>query len=65
MGALHPGPPTNLGTTRMSFGAGEVPVRSLDSLSISGPIGLLKVDVEGAEVDVLRGAAALIRRMAA
>jgi FkbM family methyltransferase len=60
VGSLHPGPPTNLGTTRMSFGAGEVPVRSLDSLSIGGPIGLLKVDVEGAEVAVLRGAAALI-----
>jgi FkbM family methyltransferase len=60
VGALHPGPSGNLGTTRVSFGAGEVPVRRLDSLSISGPIGLLKVDVEGAEVAVLRGAAALI-----
>lgn len=60
VGSLHPGPPTNLGTTRMSFGVGEVRVRSLDSLTISGPIGLLKVDVEGAEVVVLRGAAALI-----
>jgi FkbM family methyltransferase len=61
VGSLHPGPCSNLGTTRVAFGAGEVPVRSLDSLSISGPIGLLKVDVEGAEVAVLRGATALIR----
>jgi FkbM family methyltransferase len=61
VGALHPGPPQNLGVTRMSFGAGEVPVRSLDSFSIRGPIGLLKVDVEGAEVAVLQGASALIR----
>ena len=61
VGSLHPGPPSNLGITRVSFGAGEVAVRSLDSLSISGPIGLLKVDVEGAEVAVLRGGAALIR----
>ena len=61
VGSLHPGPPTNLGTTRVSFGFGEVPVRSLDNLSIASPIGLLKVDVEGAEVAVLRGATALIR----
>jgi FkbM family methyltransferase len=60
-GVMHPGPSANLGTTRVSFGVGDVPVRRLDSLSISGPIGLLKVDVEGAEVAVLRGAAALIR----
>jgi FkbM family methyltransferase len=60
VGSLHPGPPTDHGTARMSFGTGEVRVRSLDSLSISGPIGLLKVDVQGAEVAVLRGAATLI-----
>ncbi|WP_158925168.1 FkbM family methyltransferase [Acidisphaera sp. S103] len=61
VGSLHPGPATNLGTTRVSFGAGETPVRTLDGLSIGGRIGLLKVDVEGAEVAVLRGASALIR----
>jgi FkbM family methyltransferase len=61
VGSLHPGPATNFGTTRVSFGAGEVPVRSLDSLAVRGPIGLLKVDVEGAEVAVLRGAAGVIR----
>src|ERR1700722_19466065 len=61
VGSLHPGLPANLGTTRVSFGAGDVPVRSLDSLSIRGPVGLLKVDVEGAEVAVLRGASAMIR----
>ena len=61
VGTLHPGPPANLGTTRVSFGIGEVPVRSLDSLSIGAPIGLLKVDVEGAETAVLRGAAGVIR----
>jgi FkbM family methyltransferase len=60
VGSLHPGPPQNFGVTRMTFGAGEVPVRSLDSLSICGPIGLIKIDVEGAEVAVLRGAADLI-----
>ncbi len=58
--SLQPGPPNNLGITRVSFGAGPIPVRSLDSLAITGPIGLLKVDVEGAEAAVLQGARALI-----
>jgi protein O-GlcNAc transferase len=61
---LHPGPTNNLGVTCVSFGAGEVPVRSLDSLAIPGPIGLLKVDVEGAELPVLQGAAELIKAWA-
>lgn len=61
MGRLHPGPPANFGTTKITFGAGETTVRSLDSLAISGAIGILKIDVEGAELPVIRGAAALIQ----
>jgi FkbM family methyltransferase len=61
-GSIRPGPSTNLGTTSVSFGPGETPVRTLDSLSIPAPIGLLKIDVEGAETAVLRGAAATIER---
>jgi protein O-GlcNAc transferase len=61
VGSLQPGSPGNFGTVQVSFGAGDVPVRSLDSLAIPGPVGLLKVDVEGNEVPVLQGAAALIR----
>jgi len=61
-GSLYPGPPTNLGTTSVSFGIGETPVRTLDSLSIPAPIGLLKIDVEGAETAVLRGAVNTIQR---
>jgi FkbM family methyltransferase len=60
VGSLHPGPPTNFGTARVSFGCGETTVRSLDSLAIPGPVGLIKVDVEGAELPVLRGAEGLI-----
>ncbi len=44
----------------MSFGVGVVRVCSLDTLPLSGPIGLLKINVEGAEVAVLRGSAKLI-----
>lgn len=58
--SLQPGPRNNLGITSVSFGSGSVPVRSLDSLAITGPVGLLKVDVEGAEAAVLRGASGLI-----
>ena len=54
--SLQPGPAENLGVTRVSFGTGAIPVRSLDSLAIAGPIGLLKIDVEGAEPAVLSGA---------
>lgn len=60
-GSLQPGPSANLGTTVVSFGAGQVPVRSLDSLAIRGPVGLLKVDVEGSEAAVLLGATELLR----
>jgi len=61
VGSLQPGPPDNLGTARVAFGAGDTAVRSLDNLAIPGPVGTLKIDVEGAEVPVLRGAASLIR----
>ena len=61
-GSLRPGPPTNLGTTSVSFGTGDTPVRTLDSLSIPTAISLLKIDVEGTETAVLGGAARTIRR---
>ena len=50
----------NLGRVRVRPGEGDVIVRRLDDLAIPRPIGLLKVDVEGSEVAVLRGAASLI-----
>nr|WP_314070992.1 FkbM family methyltransferase [uncultured Roseococcus sp.] len=41
---------------------GRVPVRPLDALGIEGPVRLIKIDVEGAEPLVLRGAQSLIGR---
>jgi FkbM family methyltransferase len=61
LASLQAGPLENFGTTRVIFGTGETTVRSLDSLAIPGPVGLIKVDVEGAELPVLRGAEALIQ----
>ena len=51
--------PDNYGTTCVRSGEGDVPVRRLDDI-VSEPIGLLKIDVEGSEAAVLRGAQKLI-----
>lgn len=49
-----------------SWEAGEgdliAPVMRLNDYPIPGPVGLLKIDVQGMEVDVLKGGEAMIRR---
>ena len=40
---------------------GEIDVNTLDSM-VSGPVDLLKIDVEGMEMSVLAGAERLIRQ---
>jgi FkbM family methyltransferase len=56
--------PGNSGTFYVSgSGVGEVPAFRLDDLELDAngaAVGLLKVDVEGAELDVLRGAAKIL-----
>ena len=46
----------NIGSTQIALEEnGEIPVVSIDSMQINEPIKLIKVDVEGFEVNVLRG----------
>ena len=58
---------TNLGGTKIvdSFYSGskeKFDFVTLDSLKIDGEVGLIKIDVEGHEIDALKGAENLIRR---
>ncbi len=47
----------NLGATSLELGRrGHVEIRTLDSIDLPGPPRLLKIDVEGMELDVLQGA---------
>jgi FkbM family methyltransferase len=52
-------PTPGAGLWRVS-GAGPIPQRPLDTLLEAGPVDAIVLDVEGAEVDVWRGAASLI-----
>ena len=40
----------------------KVPVTRLDSIDIRGPVGLIKLDVEGSEREVILGATELLQR---
>lgn len=61
-GTAIPGRPGNAGTASVRVGDGDVPVVTLDDLDLDGPVGLIKIDVEGSECAVLQGAAATIAR---
>jgi FkbM family methyltransferase len=54
--------PDNLGAQKLVLDGGEVEVVTLDSLRLDGPVKALKIDVEGMELAVLDGAAALVER---
>jgi len=61
-GSLIDGTPDNSGMTRFDAdGSGGVPVLTIDELNLDD-VTLMKVDVEGGEMDVLRGALATIKR---
>ncbi len=54
--------PENLGAQALETGSGDMEVVRLDDVVLPGPIAMIKVDVEGMEMDVLEGARELIRR---
>ncbi len=47
--------PENLGGQSLRKGSGRIKVRTLDSFGISAPVAAIKIDVEGMELDVLKG----------
>jgi FkbM family methyltransferase len=57
--------PNNLGaakiTTTQDASEGPIPVKRLDELAFSGSISLVKIDVEGMEIEVLAGAELLFK----
>lgn len=54
--------PDNLGAQRLALGDGGIDVVALDSVAFGAPVRVLKVDVEGMEMDALEGARATIAR---
>jgi FkbM family methyltransferase len=54
--------PDNLGAQSIEVGDGDIDVISLDAYSFERAVKVLKIDVEGMELDVLRGAKTLIER---
>lgn len=55
--------PHNWGMNRLNLDDdGDIPVVTLDSISRNRPVALIKIDVEGMELDVLRGASQILTR---
>lgn len=54
--------PENLGAQRIVPGDGDIEIVALDELRFDHAVKLLKIDVEGMEMAVLRGAEQLLRR---
>lgn len=54
--------PDNLGGQHLALGDGDLEVAPLDSFSFDRPVQVMKIDVEGMELDVLQGATQLIAR---
>lgn len=53
--------PSNVGGTSLAIAAdGEISVAPLDEIGIRRPVRLIKIDVEGMDLDVLRGAKTII-----
>ena len=53
--------PENLGAQEIETGSGEILIKTLDSLEFSNNISMIKMDVEGMEISVLKGSAEIIK----
>lgn len=53
---------TNIGNTRLAVGDGDTPISTLDNECRDKQIALIKIDVEGMEIEVLRGAIETLKR---
>ena len=60
--AFTDGRTDNLGARRLKPGIGTIPLQTLDAMAPPTPVRVIKIDVEGMELDVLAGAARTIRR---
>lgn len=60
--SISEGKMQNMGGWKLKTGKGDVPVAPLDSLNFPAQISIIKVDVEGMEIDVLTGARETIGR---
>lgn len=52
--------PENIGAQRLICGKGDITVKALNHFSFEQPVAMLKIDVEGMELAVLKGAKELI-----
>lgn len=54
--------PDNLGSQALCLGEGRIEIRSLDSFGIVDPIDVIKIDIEGMELQALKGARKLLQK---
>ena len=54
--------PNNLGAQYLTLGEGDLRVSALDSFAFGHPVEVIKLDVEGMEIDVLEGGRRLLAR---
>jgi len=57
---IRPGRDTNIGTTRVIKGVG-IELKKLDDIARCEPVSIIKIDVEGYELEVLKGAREILQ----